>query len=111
MKAKTWALTTFQHQVLQLQSDTVYFTDQKKQLMMSLLRKISDLGISYAENKSEKRSVILTNYISLVASVATFFVVGWEIFFRLYRWFNIIALLEGCLFFLIPIIFKFSRIY
>jgi len=50
------------------------------------------------------------NYISLVASVATFLLLVGRYFFVYIDGSIIIALLEGCLFFLIPIILNFLDI-
>src|SRR5689334_21622199 len=74
---------------------------------MSLLRKITGLGISYAENKSEKRNIILTNYISLVATVGTLLLLIGRHFFAHLSASIITTLLEGSFFFLIPIILNF----
>src|SRR3954469_24841084 len=74
---------------------------------MSLLRKITGFGISYAESKSERRNIILTNYISLVATAATLLLLIGREFFAHVNTSILITLLEGSLFFLIPIILNF----
>ncbi len=38
--------------------------------MKQFLRKISDFGVSHADSKSEKRNIILTNYVSLIVATA-----------------------------------------
>src|SRR6478736_6043127 len=71
---------------------------------MSLLRKISDLGVSHARNKSEKRNIILTNYISLVTASTTFLLLlGRYIVDHSFSPLSI-SLLEGTLAFLLPIL-------
>lgn len=71
---------------------------------MSLLRKITGVGISYAVSKSEKRNIILTNSISLVtASTTLLLLIGRYLFDHL----NIsmsVPLLEGSFAFLLPIL-------
>lgn len=74
---------------------------------MSLLRKISNFGISYAENKSEKRSIILTNYISLVASVATALLLIGRYLFAHVDTSIFLTLFEGTFFFLVPIVLNY----
>jgi hypothetical protein len=71
---------------------------------MSLLRKISDVGISHAQTKSEKRNIVLTNYISLVtASTTLLLLLGRYLFDHTFSFLSI-SLLEGTLAFLLPIL-------
>src|SRR5690348_16236613 len=71
---------------------------------MSLLRKITGLGISYAESKSEKRNIILTNYISLVTASTTILLLLGRFFTGTIMISLSISLLEGTLAFLLPIL-------
>src|SRR5882762_258046 len=68
---------------------------------MSLLRKISDTGVSHAESRSEKRSIILANYTSLILSAACVL-----IFLIIPQNHNLGGLIEmsiGVLIFIVPI--------
>jgi len=74
---------------------------------MSFIRKITGVGISYAESKSEKRNIILTNYISLVVAAATLLLLIGRQFFVNLNVSIVVTLLEGSFFFMIPIILNF----
>src|SRR6478609_9779362 len=71
---------------------------------MSLLRKITGLGISYAKTRSEKRNIIVTNSISLVtASTTVLLMLGRYILDHSFSPISI-SLLEGTLAFSLPIV-------
>src|SRR5689334_294386 len=71
---------------------------------MSLLRKITGVGISYATNKSDKRNIILTNSISLVTASTTAILLMGRVVSGNFNLSMSISLLEGSLAFLLPIL-------
>jgi len=71
---------------------------------MSFLRNITESGISQADSSSEKRNVVLTNYISLVAVSAILLLLTGRIFLAHVTPSIVFVLLQGCILFLLPIL-------
>lgn len=72
--------------------------------MKRIIRKLTDLGTFYADSKSEKRNVILTNYISLITSTALLLLI---LTYYLYYGYNLAVFLRlagGALLFLLPLL-------
>lgn len=72
--------------------------------MKGLLRKVTDYGGSYAGSKSEKRNIILSNYVSIVGCAAIWFLVAALIAFYGFDFGVVIRLLVTSLAFFLPIV-------
>jgi PAS domain S-box-containing protein len=70
---------------------------------MKFLSGITKSGVSHAHSPSERRNVILTNYISLLAAMASILLLIGRYFFAYTNWSIIVTLAEGCLIFLLPV--------
>jgi PAS domain S-box-containing protein len=71
---------------------------------MSALKRITESGVSYAEAKSEKRNIVLTNYISLVAAGATLSLLIGRFLFAHVNFSIALTLMQGCILFLLPVL-------
>lgn len=70
---------------------------------MSLFKTITESGVAFAPTNSEKRNVVLTNYISLVAALATLLLLVGRQFFAYVNFSVAFTLILGFALFLIPI--------
>ncbi len=73
-------------------------------VLMSVLGKITESGVSFAEAKSEKRNIVLTNYISLVAAGATLVLLTGRYVFANVNTSIAFTLLLGSVLFLLPVL-------
>lgn len=71
--------------------------------MKGLLRRITDSGGSYAGSKSEKRNIILSNYVSLVGCAALLLLLAALVSFYGFQWGMATRLIGGAVFFLVPL--------
>jgi len=71
---------------------------------MSALKRITESGVSYAEARSEKRNIVLTNYISLVAAGATLSLLIGRFLFAHVNFSIALTLMQGCILFLLPVL-------
>lgn len=71
---------------------------------MSVFRKIAESGVSNAKSKAERRNIILTNYISLVAAFAILLLLIGRAIFAFVNLSIASTLLQGSVLFLLPII-------
>jgi len=71
---------------------------------MSALKRITESGVSYAEGKSEKRNIVLTNYVSLVAAGATLLLLIGRYLFAHINFSIALTLMQGCILFLLPVL-------
>lgn len=71
---------------------------------MSLINRITESGTAFATSNAEKRNITLSNYISLVAASATFFLLLGRFLFAYVNLAVISTLMLGIFLFIIPII-------
>src|SRR5688572_24742051 len=71
---------------------------------MSFLQKVIQSGVSYADTTSEKRNVVLTNQISLLAACATLMLLPGRYFFAYVHLSVALTLLQGATLFLLPVL-------
>ena len=77
-------------------------------VLMSVLRKITESGVSHAETNSEKRNIVLSNYISLIAAGATLLLLLGRYLFATVNVSIALTLLQGCILFILPVILNRS---
>ncbi|HEX6889469.1 MAG TPA: PAS domain S-box protein [Chryseolinea sp.] len=70
---------------------------------MSLFKTITEYGVSFSTNKSERRNIVLTNLVSLTAAGVPLFVLLGRLFFYDQSFAGSARLLAGTLFLLLPI--------
>jgi PAS domain S-box-containing protein len=72
--------------------------------MSSWLQNITSAGVSFTDEKSEKRNIVLTNYIALIAAASSILLTIGRYLFAPFHWDLGLSLITGALLFLIPII-------
>src|SRR6187549_765580 len=71
---------------------------------MAFIKTITEYGISAADSNAEKRNIVLTNYISIVAAVATLLLLAGRYFFATVNLSIAFTLFQGCLLFMVPVL-------